>query len=426
MIHCDKCGIVPVPDEDLPVILPEDVDMVAGGKSPLPELEEFVRVQCPRCGQSGARRETDTMDTFVESSWYFERYCSPRWNAGMFDTDAVDYWMPVDQYIGGVEHAILHLLYSRFYTRVLHDQGLVKFKEPFTNLLTQGMVCKETVNCPEHGFLLPEEVDGDRDDRQCKMCGQPVTIGRVEKMSKSKKNVIDPKILLDKYGADTTRFFCLFAAPPERDLEWSEQGVEGGFRFLNRVWRLTASLMETIKEVKAYDGNPEGLDSELRELYRKTHQTIYKVTKDIEDRFHFNTAISAVMELFNTLSTVDLQNSHQAKLPVLRFAVESIALLMAPIVPHYAEELWQALGNPSSVLLAPWPRHRDDALEKDELLIVIQVNGKLRSRLQVPADTPDEAIEEMALKDDRILKFIGDRKIRKVIVVKRKLVNIVI
>jgi leucyl-tRNA synthetase len=426
MIHCSHCGIVPVPEKDLPVVLPEDADMLEGGKSPLPELDDFRRTTCPRCGDPGARRETDTMDTFVESSWYFERYCSPQCNTSMFDTHAVDYWMPVDQYIGGVEHAILHLLYSRFYTRVLNDQGLVKFKEPFTNLLTQGMVCKETVMCPKHGFLLPEDIDSDRDLRFCKLCGQPVTVGRVEKMSKSKKNVIDPNILLDKYGADTTRFFCLFAAPPERDLEWSEQGVEGGFRFLNRVWRLAAAMMDAIKDVKSFDGSSEDLDEELRAVYRKTHQTIYKVTKDIEDRFHFNTAISAVMELFNTLSAVDIQKDRSHCLSVMRFAVESLTLLLSPIVPHFAEELWEALGNQASVLLAPWPQYREDALEKDELLIVVQINGKLRSRFMVGADTDEEVIREIALKDERIVKFIGDKKVKKVIVVKNKLVNIVI
>jgi leucyl-tRNA synthetase len=427
MSHCDHCGIVPVPEKDLPVVLPEDANMLEGGKSPLPELEAFIHTDCPQCGRSGARRETDTMDTFVESSWYFERYCSPQYEDGMFDAAAVDYWMPVDQYIGGVEHAILHLLYSRFYTRVLNDQGLVKFKEPFTNLLTQGMVCKETVMCPQHGFLLPEQVDDSgRDHRLCSLCGEPVSVGRVEKMSKSKKNVIDPNILLDKYGADTTRFFCLFAAPPERDLEWSEQGVEGGFRFLNRVWRLAASVMEAIRAAKPFNGNSDELDKELREVYRKTHQTIYKVTKDIEDRFHFNTAISAVMELFNTLSAVDMQNDRSQLLPVMRFAMESLTLLLSPIVPHFTEELWEALGHQSSVLLAPWPQHREDALETDQLLIVVQVNGKLRSRFQVAADADEQSIRETALKDERIVNFIGEQQIKKVIVVKNKLVNIVI
>ena len=426
IIHCNKCGIVPVPETDLPVILPEDVDMLEGGKSPLPELDDFIAVNCPQCNEFGAKRETDTMDTFVESSWYFERYCSPRYEQHMFDTQAVDYWMPVDQYIGGVEHAILHLLYSRFYTRVLHDEGLVRFKEPFTNLLTQGMVCKETTVCPEHGFLLPEEVDDSTGQRRCRMCGNAASVGRVEKMSKSKKNVIDPNILLEKYGADTTRFFCLFAAPPERDLEWSEQGVEGGFRFLNRVWRLNAQWMDDIKGVDAFAGNPANLDPDMRAVYRKTHQTIYKVTRDIEDRFHFNTAISAIMELFNTLSAVELEKGHSTQLSVLRHAVESMTLLLAPIVPHFAEELWHALGNQSSVLLADWPPYTESALEKDELLIVIQVNGKLRSRFQVAADTPEDTIKQMALEDERILKFVGNKDIRKVIVVKNKLVNIVI
>ena len=426
MIHCDGCGIVPVPEEDLPVVLPEQVDMIEGGKSPLPALDDFVRVSCPQCGRSDARRETDTMDTFVESSWYFERYCSPRCDTHIFNAAAVDYWMPVDQYIGGVEHAILHLLYSRYYTRVLNDQGLVKFKEPFTNLLTQGMVCKETISCPEHGFLLPEEIETSKAGQVCKICSKPVMVGRVEKMSKSKKNVIDPNILLDKYGADTTRFFCLFAAPPERDLEWSEQGVEGGFRFLNRVWRLATVVMDGIREVRPFNGNSGDLEGELRELYRKTHQTIQRVTKDIEDRFHFNTAISAVMELFNTMSSLDLQKKHDHQFSVMRFAMESLTLLLSPIVPHFAEELWAALGHRTSVLLAPWPQYHMDALEEDELLIVVQVNGKLRSRFLVATETDEETIKERALSDKRILKFINGRVIRKVIVVKKKLVNIVV
>jgi len=426
MIHCDDCGIVPVPEEDLPVVLPEEVDMLEGGKSPLPELADFVKVACPRCGSLDARRETDTMDTFVESSWYFERYCSPQCDTSIFDADAVDYWMPVDQYIGGVEHAILHLLYSRFYTRVLHAHGLVKFKEPFTNLLTQGMVCKETVSCPEHGYLLPQEVESRKDSRLCGRCAKPVSVGRVEKMSKSKKNVIDPNILIDKYGADTTRFFCLFAAPPQRDLEWSEQGVDGGYRFLNRIWRLAADMMDKLKDVPSFDGNADALDSTMRPLFQKTHQTIHKVTRDIEDRFHFNTAISAVMELFNALSSIDTQNMGPDQLPVLRLALESLTLLLSPIVPHFAEELWSELGHDSSVLLASWPKYRESALVKDELLIVVQVNGKLRSRFQVAIDTAEDTIKEMALADDRIVKFIDGKEIKKVIVVKNKLVNIVV
>ena len=425
IIHCKTCNIVPVPEEDLPILLPEDAGLLEGGKSPLPTLESFVNTTCPICGSREARRETDTMDTFVESSWYYERYCSPNYDSGMFDSKSVDYWMPVDQYIGGVEHAILHLLYSRYYTRVLRDFGLVKYKEPFTRLLTQGMVCKETVSCPEHGFLLPEEVDGTGEDRCCKKCGQAATVGRVEKMSKSKKNVIDPNILLEKYGADTTRLFCLFAAPPERDLEWSEQGVEGGYRFLNRVWRLAQRWMDSIREAEPFDGRPDQVEGDARDVVKKTHETIKKVTKDIEDRFHFNTAISAIMELVNTLYGIDPDKSPQ-KTAVIRFAMESVTLLLSPIVPHFAEELWNALGFETSILLASWPAYREDALVKDEFLIVVQVNGKLRSRFNVDADADDGTIKEMALSDERVQKFIDGKPVRKVIVVKKKLVNIVV
>ncbi len=429
MIHCESCGIVPVPEEDLPVVLPEDVDLLEGGRSPLPFIDSFLNTTCPNCGSLDARRETDTMDTFVESSWYFERYCSPGYGEGMFDTSAVKYWMPVDQYIGGVEHAILHLLYSRYFTRVLNEFDLVDFKEPFTRLLTQGMVCKETVSCPKHGFLFPEEVTDGGADRSCKKCGQLISEGRVEKMSKSKKNVIDPNELLDKYGADTTRLFCLFAAPPERDLEWSEQGVEGSYRFLNRVWRLADTWLIDMKRAAPYTGDPDVLDGDLRELYKKTHETIRKVTGDIEERFHFNTAISAVMELVNTMYAVDPPKAgDQAPLvePVMRFAMEAVVLLLSPIVPHLAEELWQKLGYETSIFLSSWPDYRQDALQADNLLVVLQVNGKLRSRMNVSAEAGDEFIKQQALADERIQAFINDRPIKKVILVKKKLVNIVV
>jgi len=426
MIHCNACGVVPVPETDLPIVLPEDADLLEGGGPPLPFLERFVRTSCPTCGRSDARRETDTMDTFVESSWYFERYCSPQFNEGVFDTSAVDYWMPVDQYIGGVEHAILHLLYSRYFTRVLNDLGLVKFKEPFTRLLTQGMVCKETVSCPEHGFLFPEEIDKTGSKQICSRCGKTLAMGRVEKMSKSKRNVIDPDTLLEKYGADTTRLFCLFAAPPERDLEWNEQGVEGGYRFLNRVWRLAMHVMDSVKGAKPFMGSPDEIDGRFRDIYKKTHQTIFKVTRDIEDRFHFNTAISAVMELVNTAYGVQAKDISIKNIGVIRFLIESVTLLLSPIVPHIAEELWEALGNNTSVFLAPWPHYREDALVKDELVIVVQVNGKLRSRFNVSVDTDEKTIKNMALSDERVQKFTIDKTIKKVIVVKNKLVNIVV
>jgi leucyl-tRNA synthetase len=426
IIHCKTCGIVPVPEQDLPILLPEDADLLDGGKSPLGVLDYFARATCPVCGSPEARRETDTMDTFVESSWYYERYCSPDCDTGMFDKTAVDYWMPVDQYIGGVEHAILHLLYSRYYTRVLNDLGLVTYKEPFTRLLTQGMVCKETVSCPEHGFLLPEEVENSGEDPHCKKCGKEAALGRVEKMSKSKKNVIDPNILLEKFGADTTRLFCLFAAPPERDLEWSDQGVEGGYRFLNRVWRLAWNWIDLIKDATPFHGSPDVLEGRTRDIFKKTHATIYKVTRNIEDRFHFNTAISAIMELVNTMYGIDPVKTDIQHIGVMRFAMESVTLLLSPIVPHFAEELWETLGFESSVLSASWPSYKEGALLKDELLIVIQVNGKLRSRFHVDVDADENTIKELALSNERVQKFITNKTIRKIIVVKNKLVNIVV
>jgi len=425
VVHCKNCGIVPVPEKDLPILLPEDAALLEGGQSPLPLIEYFNRTKCPRCGSEDAARETDTMDTFVESSWYFERYCSPKFGKGLFDKKAVDYWMPVDQYIGGVEHAILHLLYSRYFTRVLKDIGLVGYKEPFTRLLTQGMVCKETVSCPEHGYLFPEEVAGETGNRTCTKCGKDVVTGRIEKMSKSKRNVIDPNFLLDKYGADTTRLFCLFAAPPERDLEWNEQGVEGGYRFLTRVWRLSKNWIDTIKYTEPFDGDPGLLEGGLRELYKKTHQTISKVTSDIEERFHFNTAISAVMELVNMMYTIEITEHIPKKEGVIRFAIETVTLLLSPIVPHFAEELWEVLGHNRSVLLSPWPVYREDALKEDDLLVVVQVNGKLRSKFNISSDADDDAIKERAMLDANVGKFIQGRQVKKVIVVKKKLVNIV-
>ena len=425
MIHCKHCGIVPVPESDLPIELPEDADLLEGGRSPLPVLESFRHTICPRCGSPDAQRETDTMDTFVESSWYYERYCSPRCDRAMFDKQAVDYWMPVDQYIGGVEHAILHLLYSRYFTRVLHDMGLVQYKEPFTRLLTQGMVCKETMSCPEHGFLFPDQVNEINNGPRCAMCDQPVTLGRVEKMSKSKRNVVDPNVLLERYGADTTRLFCLFAAPPERDLEWSEQGVEGSARFLNRVWRLAASWHHQVADAQAYEGPADQLPDALAPLYKKAHQTIDKVTRDIEERFHFNTAISAVMELVNQMYDTDTAGQAVHQSGVMRHALETVALLLSPMVPHFAEEIWEALGHQQSILLVPWPQPLKEALVRDEVTIVVQVNGKVRSRFVAALDTDDSQLRKTALADERAKSFIGSKKIRKVIVVANKLVNIV-
>ena len=422
IIYCKTCGTVPVPEKDLPVVLPLDLDMQPNGGSPLPVSPSFYETTCPKCG-ARARRETDTMDTFVESSWYFDRYACPDYDQGPLDGPRVDYWMPVDQYIGGIEHAILHLLYARFYTRVLRDLGYLKVKEPFTNLLTQGMVCKETQECPTHGYLFPDEVRNNR----CVHCRSEIITGNIVKMSKSKKNVVDPQDLIDRYGADTVRMFCLFAAPPEKGLEWSDQGVEGAFRFLNRLWRVVTDHLGKLLRTPPYAANTP-LEGSARDLHRKTHLTIRKVTHDIETRFHFNTAISAVMELVNEITQlIQRKGKDDATVwPVIREAVEAAIVLLSPVVPHITEELWHMLGHEEYLLTVPWPSHREAALEVETRLIVIQVNGKVRSRINVPASCDEKQIEAEALADERIQRFIDGKPVRKVIVVKNKLVNVVV
>ena len=430
VIHCPDCGVVPVPEKELPIRLPEEANLLEKGGSPLPALDYFARAICPQCGRKDAKRDTDTMDTFVESSWYYLRYCSPGYDKGMFDPEAVKYWAPVDQYIGGVEHAVLHLLYSRYFMRVLNSLGMIDFKEPFTRLLTQGMVCKETMMCPDHGYLFPEEAVKNHDGRIiCTKCGKDVEIGRVIKMSKSKKNVVDPNELLEKYGADVTRLFSLFAAPPERDLEWSEDGVEGSNRFVNRVWRLAMDSMEKIKGLKPFSGPASDLISDsAKALYIKANQTIQKVTQDIDKSFHFNTAISAVMELVNDIYTIDLEAAETELKRVLAFSLENILLLLSPIIPHFCEEIFEKLGNKDSILPQSWPEFREDSLESDEITVVVQVNGKLRSSFALKTDSDESKVREAALSDEKIKKYIGDKKPKKVIVITKKqtLVNIVI
>ena len=422
MINCEKCGVVPVPEADLPVVLPKDVALTGEGESPLGKVDSFVHVTCPNCG-GPARRETDTMDTFVESSWYFARYCSAHNDEKPgLDRGQTDYWLPVDQYIGGIEHAIMHLLYARFYTKMLRDFGVLGVDEPFSNLLTQGMVCKETMRCREHGYLLPEEVR----DGKCVHCDREVTIGKTEKMSKSLKNVVDPNYIIDEYGADTARMFCLFASPPERDLEWSDQGVDGSFRFLSRVWRIIIDYLDDIKGLAPFDGGKE-LDGDLKILRKKTHQTIKKVTTDLEDRFHFNTAISAVMELVNTLYQTRRPEAGDTKaFSVIRETVEDIIIILSPIVPHITEELWETIGGPQRLSETPWPSFDQEVAAEEEITIVVQVNGKVRSRLQVSASESDDTIKELALNDGKIKQFIGDKQVIKEIYVPKKLVNIVI
>jgi len=388
VVYCETCGIQPVPVNQLPVVLPEDADSGQNECAPLEQRESFVKTVCPLCGRE-ARRETDTMDTFVESSWYFARYTCPRHTEAPLDVKKASHWLPVNQYIGGVEHAILHLLYSRFFTKVLRDLGYLDIDEPFANLLTQGMVIKDGA-----------------------------------KMSKSKGNVVDPNDLINEYGSDTVRLFSLFAAPPEKDLEWSSQGVEGASRFLNRVYRYIVNKKETLLSHKG--ANPPISDAS-RSLHRKTHQTIKKVTQNIDNNFHFNTAISSIMELFNFLSSANENGqSEQIEAPIIRQAVNAILLLLSPMVPHFSAEMWAFCGNTQPIEQEHWPSFDEEAAREDMLTIVVQINGKVRSRLQVVADIEDDMLANMALSEESIVKFIASKPIRKTIVVKKKLVNIVI
>jgi leucyl-tRNA synthetase len=386
IIYCDACGAVPVPEKDLPVQLPMDVEFTGEGGSPLAKLDSFINCTCPLCGKP-ARRETDTMDTFVQSSWYFLRYCCPDLMDGPLDRDRVDYWMSVDQYIGGIEHAVLHLLYARFFTKVLRDLGYISCDEPFTNLLTQGMVIKDGA-----------------------------------KMSKSKGNVVDPNALIEKYGADTARLFSLFAAPPEKDLDWNDQGVDGSYRFLNRVWKLVHERLDLIRDVKTLDLT--ALAPEERALRRTVHKTIKKVTEDIEERFHFNTAIAAVMELLNALQGAETSTPQYGA--VMKEALESMVILMAPFVPHITEDLWQQMGHDKPLSETVWPEYDRDAIVDEEMVVVVQVNGKLRSKITVPAGTGEESLKSSALADEKVLPYLDGKQVRKVICVPGKLVNIVV
>jgi len=388
MVYCDQCGIVPVPEEDLPVVLPIDVELKQTGKNPLTECEDFIKTTCPQCGGS-ASRETDTMDTFMCSSWYYYRYTTPRDEEKAWGREQVEHWLPVDQYIGGVEHAILHLLYSRFFTKVFYDLGYCKNEEPFENLLTQGMVLKDGA-----------------------------------KMSKSKGNVVSPEDIIATYGADTARMFILFAAPPERDLEWSDQGVEGCYRFLNRVWRLVASVNESLKDAPS---KPQGsLVGVNREMRRITHYTIKKVTEDISQRFNFNTAVSAIMELVNAMYQYKDVPESDRDPAVMREGVETVLVLLAPFAPHITEELWEAIGNTESIHMQPWPQYDKDAIVEEEITIVVQINGKVRDRMLVPADIDSEAMKELVLDQPKVKELTAGKNVVKVIAVPKKLVNIVV
>ena len=419
VVHCEACGIVPVPEKDLPVVLPEDLPYTRERGNPLAGAEHWLRVPCPSCGKPG-RRETDTFDTFVESSWYFLRYIDPKNDRAPLDPEKMRRFAPVDQYVGGVEHACMHLIYARFFHKYLRDKGLAPGNEPFERLLSQGMVCMQTAECPKHGWRYPEEVD---EKGTCRQCGEAVDVGRSMKMSKSKRNVVEPSSLIERYGADTARLFILFAAPPEKDLDWNEQGVEGAFRFLNRIHRLVAPRAKAIADATAaWDGS-----GEVRAIRQVTHRTLIKVTGDIEDRSHFNTAISAVMEMVNFLYLVpEAAWGRPASASALREAVETLLHMLSPFAPHLGEELWERIGGEGLLCSRPWPAADVDVAREEEIEVVVQVNGKVRSKLTVGADAGEDEVRERVMADPKVREYTAGGEIRKTVYVPGKLFSIVV
>ncbi|MGO4467367.1 class I tRNA ligase family protein, partial [Pseudoduganella sp. RAF53_2] len=425
MIHCDSCGAVPVPEQDLPVVLPEDC-VPDGTGNPLNKHEAFLKCDCPKCGKP-ARRETDTMDTFVDSCWYYMRYTSPGSNEAMID-QRNDYWMPMDQYIGGIEHAVLHLLYARFWTKVMRDFGLVKFDEPFVNLLTQGMVLNETYYREDAAgkktWFNPDDVELTTDDRGrpvsalLKADGQPVELGGTEKMSKSKNNGIDPQAQIEQYGADTARLFTMFASPPEQTLEWSGSGVEGANRYLKRVWSFGVNQRDAIRAA----GSPlsaVAASDEGKTLRRELHKILQQADYDIK-RIQYNTVVSACMKMLNTL-----ESAKTVEPAVLAEGYAIFLRLLNPVAPHITHVLWQEMGYAGDLLDAPWPQVDPAALEQSEIELMIQVNGKLRGSVKVPKAADKAAIEAAALAEESVQKFLEGTP-KKVIVVPGKLVNIVV
>jgi leucyl-tRNA synthetase len=394
IVYCEKCGIVPVPEQDLPVLLPQDVKLTGAGRSPLERVPEFVNTRCPRCG-GGARRETDTMDTFVDSSWYFYRYTDPKIATGMINPEAVRYWFPVDQYIGGIEHAILHLIYMRFFTKVMQDVGLVDFSEPVARLFTQGMVLKGGAA-----------------------------------MSKSRGNVVDPTEMCAKYGADTVRVYMMFAAPPEKDFDWSDTGIEGASRFLNRVYRLIAGHAERLRGAKSWETTSTEVSSltpEERRLLRKAHQTLRHVTEDMEDRWHFNTNIALAMELGNELADLGAAwDGGKIRPEVMKIGIEFLVVVLSLFAPHVADELWEGLGHSEPLLRTAWPAYDASLAAEDELEIPVQVNGRLRARIRVAADVSEEELRRRARADEKVAQHLNGRQVVKIVVVPKKLVNIVV
>ena len=396
MVYCDDCGVVPEKEENLPILLPTDVEFKAEGESPLKSSDTFMNCPCPKCGKP-ARRESDTMDTFVDSSWYFLRYLSAQDSSQAIDSAIANKWMPVDQYIGGIEHAILHLLYARFFTKAIKDLGLIDFDEPFKHLFTQGMICKKGPD------------------------------GNLYKMSKSKGNVVSPEVLLEKYGADTVRLYTLFIGPPEKEAEWQDSGVEGASRFLKRIWRRVAENHSLLQSVEGNVPAIEKMGDAERDLYRKTNETIQQITRGLDGAFTFNTAIAAIMELMNAIDHLKIldQSSDSAK-AVFRDAIETVVLLISPFAPHIAEELWVELGHPAGIMNADWPTVNEEALKRDQLQLVVQVNGKVRDKINIAATATKDEIEAAALASEKIQTWLEGKTIRKVIVVPGRLVNIAV
>ena len=419
VVHCEKCGVVPVPRPELPVVLPEDVTFDKPG-NPLERHPTWKHVNCPECGAK-AVRETDTCDTFVDSSWYFARFCSPRAEVPVVKS-AVDYWLPVDQYIGGVEHAILHLLYSRFFTRAMHKTGHVTIDEPFAGLFTQGMVLHESYRAADGKWLYPEEVQLNADGTATQLeGGKPVTVGRREVMSKSKKNVVQPGAIIEEFGADTARWFMLSDSPPERDLEWTDSGIQGAWRFTNRLWRLVGTLADVLPPAKSPAPNQMG-DAALG-LRRTVHKSIVQLTGDLE-AFRFNRAVARAYEFANALG--DLKPGTPDANWALREGLETLVRLLAPMMPHLGEELWQKLGHSTLLAEMPWPEADAALAADDQVTIAVQVQGKLRAKLVVLQDMPQRDLEALALAEENVIRFMDGKPARKVIVVPNRIVNIVV
>jgi leucyl-tRNA synthetase len=414
VIHCPACGAVPVPEKDLPVTLPEDVTFDAPG-NPLARHPTWKQVPCPACGNP-AQRETDTFDTFFESSWYFARFCDPK--APQPLSPSASYWLPVDKYIGGVEHAVLHLLYARFFIRALKQCGYLTIDEPFQGLMTQGMVCHETYRDAQGNWLYPDEIERQDGTLLEKKTGKPVTVGRSEKMSKSKKNTVDPREIIETYGADTARLFMLSDSPPERDLEWTTAGVDGAWRYINRLWRLLLGFKSLFAGTLP---KPESFTGEALALRRATHKTIHEITRDIE-QFHFNKAVARIRELSNGMEDAARKEGNEW---ALREAAEVLIRLAQPFIPHFAEETWQQLGHTETLASLPWPKADTALIVDEEITIAVQVNGKLRATLTCARETDAAALEALALAESNVQNFIRDKQVRKIIVVPGKIVNVV-